>query len=403
MSEATEQPGQAGPPAEDSLTAAPAPRRRRSPIIDAAAVVLGSLVLSWMFGDVRYFLQGSEPRDLGDATALVQKGLDAEDLSEKFVVLRGTPDVQHAARVRLDDRTIGYLRIIEGGGSLFAAIPRTSEAAPNQFEGTFEGRMRRLADSPNFQALQQHFDHERIVEESDTSLDLLLAALGKRSGPGLTVTDSAGHSVALGPKDSVTLVVEQPDVQLQLGRSSFSSEAEAEAAVAALGVPYFKPAEQPSSLFYSFYARVSAPEREALGTKLAAAAPIPAGAKPADPRVGAVLIPWSTSYFVPTSALGVHEGKLSLVPPDNARTGFLVQDGKLVPRPLQDGRLLLEAASVRAVRLERPVLVDPHGYIIDVGVRPHDRWLELTMWCLVLLVVGWNVASLVLWWRRRQA
>ncbi|MFY0536641.1 hypothetical protein [Nannocystis pusilla] len=137
-------------------------------------VALGGYLLYWMFGDVRYFLQGSEPQDLGDAAAFVDKGL-TDDLDDTYVVLRGTPDVQHAARLRLEPkgggsgRTIGYLRIIEGGGSLFAAIPRTTEAAPQQFEGVFEGRIRRLADSPNFAAIQQHFDGERIVEERDAT------------------------------------------------------------------------------------------------------------------------------------------------------------------------------------------------------------------------------------------
>ena len=132
-------------PAEDSLTAASAPRPRRSPIIDVAVIGLGGYLLFWMFGDVRYFMQGSEPRDLGDAAALVEKGLAGENLAEQYVVLRGTPDVQHAARMKIKDRTIGFLRLVEGGGGLFAAVPRDGEAAPNQFEGRFEGRMRRLA------------------------------------------------------------------------------------------------------------------------------------------------------------------------------------------------------------------------------------------------------------------
>lgn len=397
MSEATDQ------PAEDSLTAPAAPTRRRSPIIDIAVIGLGGYLLVWMFGDVRYFLQGSEPRDLGDAAALVQKGLAAEDLSEQYVVLRGTPDVQHAARMKIKDRTIGFLRLVEGGGSLFAAIPREGEAAPNQFEGSFAGRMRRLSDSPNFPAIQQHFDAERIVEERDATAQALLAALGSRSGDGLSLTDTTGRTFELGPKDTVTIVVEQPDAQAQLGRTSFASAAEAEAAVAALGVPYFAPAEQTSNLFYSFFLRLPPDQRAAAQAELAAAAASPPDAKPADPRVGAVVIPWTTSHLVPAGGLAESGGKLSFVPGDNARTGFVVQDNKLVPRPLQDGRLLVDPSEVRAVRLERPVLVDPSGYLIEVGVRPHDRTLELAMWLLVLVVVGWNLASLAVWWRARRA
>ncbi|MFZ6180104.1 hypothetical protein ACOXH8_15330 [Nannocystis pusilla] len=407
MSEATD-PADDSPRPSGSDSMAGAPRRRRSPIIDVAVVALGGYLLYWMFGDVRYFLQGSEPQDLGDAAAFVDKGL-ADDLDDTYVVLRGTPDVQHAARLRLEPkgggsgRTIGYLRIIEGGGSLFAAIPRTTEAAPQQFEGVFEGRIRRLADSPNFAAIQQHFDGERIVEERDATSAALLDALGKRQGDALTVVDTGGQSLALGTKATVTLVVEQPDVQVQLGRSSFDSQASAEAAVAALGFPYYAPPEQSSSRFYSYYVRLPAGERESAQAKLSVAAVIPEGAKPADPSVGAVILPWITSYPVPASDITAEGGKFSFVPGDNAKPGFDLQDGKLVPRPLQGGKLVLDPGDVRAVRLERPVVVDPQGYVIDVGVRPRDRWLEVAMWCLVLLVVGWNVASLVAGWRARRA
>lgn len=397
MSQATDQPGP-----EDSLTAAEPRRPRRSPIIDLAVIGLGGYLLVWMFGDVRYFLQGSEPRDLGDAATLVEQGLP-DDLSEKYVVLRGTPDVQRAARMRLDDRTIGFLRIVEGGGRLFAAIPRDEESAPNQFEGTFQGRMRKLSDSPSFAAIQQHFDAERIVEERDATAATLLAALQSKAGEGLRVADTTGNSITLGPRDSVTLVVEQPDAQLQLGRNSFPSEAAAEAAVQSLGAPYFKPAEQTNNLFYQFFARIPPGERESAQAKLSVAAVIPPDAKPADPRVGVVVFPWTTSYLVPAGALSLQDGNFGFVPGDNAKPGFVVQDGKLVPRPLQDGRLVLGPSEVRAVRLEQPVAVDPTGYLIEVGVHPRDRWLELTMWLLVLVVVGWNLLSLAVWWRARRA
>lgn len=400
MSEATD-------PADDTPLA-DAPRRRRSPIIDVAVVALGGYMLYWMFGDVRYFLQGSEPRDLGDAATFVEKGLN-EDLDDTFVVLRGTPDVQHAARLRIEPkgggagRTIGYLRIIEGGGSLFAAIPRTTEAAPQQFEGVFEGRMRRLSESSNFPAIQQHFDGERIVEERDATPQALLDALGKRQGDSLTIVDTAGQSITLGTKASVTVVVEQPDVQVQLGHRSFDSAAAAEAAVAALGFPYHAPSEQSSTRFYTFYVRLPPGERESAQAKLSVVAIIPPDAKPADPSVGAAILPWITSYPVAASDITAENGKFSFVPGDNAKPGFLLQDGKLVPRPLQDGRLVLDPGEVRAVRLDRPVVVDPAGYVIDVGVRPRDRWLEVAMWCLVLLVVGWNITSLVAGWRARRA
>ena len=53
--------------------------------------------------------------------------------------------------------------------------------------------------------------------------------------------------------------------------------------------------------------------------------------------------------------------------------------------------------------LERDVRVDPNGYLIAVGETPESQWMAPLMWGGVLLVVGWNLASLFFWWRRRQA
>ena len=124
---------------------------------------------------------------------------------------------------------------------------------------------------------------------------------------------------------------------------------------------------------------------------------------PADPRVGAVVVPWVSSYLVTAGALALQDGKFAFTPGENARPPFVLQDGKLVPRPFKDGRLELDPSEVRAVRLEQPVSVDPNGYLVEVGVHPRDRLLEVSMWLLVLVVVGWNLLSLAVWWRARRA
>ena len=88
---------------------------------------------------------------------------------------------------------------------------------------------------------------------------------------------------------------------------------------------------------------------------------------------------------------------------DSTSPGYIVVDGQLAPRPLKDGRLQIEATQLRAVGRLQPVRVDPNGYIIQVGEHPYDQWPTLTLWLVVLAVVGWNLSSLAVWWRRRQA
>lgn len=378
-------------PAADEAPPPSSPRRRRSPLIDVAVALFGGYMLVTMFGDVRYFLQGSTPRDLGDAAALVESGNLNDGLREQYVTLRGTPDVQHAARARIGEKTVGYLRVVEGGGSLFAAIPRTDKPTGNQFEGEFTGRLRRVADVRMFAWITQYFDGERIVETRDLTTDQLLAAFD-------------GNKFK--PDDQITLGVDQPDARIQLGRTSFPSKAAAEAAVQALGVPYFTPAEQSSNAFYTFVARIPADQRAAAQATLTAAGQPASDAqtdKP-DPRIGALVVPFFTTYLVPAAELK-HEGTTLNFPLGDESTspGYVVVDGQLAPRPLKDGRLQIEATQLRAVGRLQPVRVDPNGYIIQVGEHPHDQWPTLTLWLVVLAVVGWNLSSLAVWWRRRQA
>jgi hypothetical protein len=380
---------------EDAADAAPSPsspRRRRSPLIDVAVALFGGYLLVTMFGDVRYFLQGSTPTDLGDAAQLVESGKLGDGLREQYVTLRGTPDVQHAARAKLGEKTIGYLRVVEGGGSLFAAVPRSPDKPTgNQFEGQFTGRMRRLSDVRMYAWIEQYFDGERIVETHDLTKDQLLAAL------------DAGK---LRAGDQISLSVDQPDARVQLGRNSFRNLAAAEAAVKALGVPYYAPAEQPSAAFYTFVARIAPDQRAAAQAALTAAGEpaSPEQADKPDPRVGALVVPFFTTYLVPAAELKREADKLGFpLGDDDTSPGYVLADGQLIPRPLQDGRLQIEPAQLRAAGRLQPVRVDPDGYIILVDERPMDQWPTLALWLVVLAVVGWNLASLAVWWRRRQA
>ena len=381
----TDQPAAPAEDAAPDASAATRPRRRRSPLIDLAVILFGGYLLVTMFGDVRYFIQGSTPRDLGDASTLVENGLP--DLSEQFVTLRGTPDVQRKARMKTDEKTVRYLRIIEGGGSLFAAVPGPANDN-NQFESVFTGRMRRLQHVRMLPWIEDYFNGERIAENRDLTVQQLDAALAKKS---------------LRPDEQVSLSVDQPDVRIQLGRSSFASRDAAVAAVQALGFPSYAPEDQPSAAFYTLFARIPQDQRAQAQTTLAAAGTPPPGDKP-DPRFGALVVPFTTTYLVPAAQLERSGDALSFTYGDNTTSpGFVLDGAALKPRPLEDGRLRIAMTDIRAIGTVRSVRVDPQGYIILVGDHPFDQWPALALWLVVLGVVGWNITSLALLWRRRAA
>lgn len=393
----TDEPAAPDAPTPDaSVPGAPAPaRRRRSPLIDLAVILFGGYLLVTMFGDVRYLLQGGTPRDLGDAATLAEKGLP-RDLGEQFVTLRGTPDVQRIARTKTgektddktDDKTVRYLRIVEGGGSLFAAVPVVEGADPSQFESVFTGRMRHLNHTRMLPWIEEYFNGERIAENLDLTTDQLLARLDKHS---------------FGEGEQISLTIDQPDARIQLGRSSFANKAAAADALQALGFPFILPDDQNSANFYTGFARIPADQRAAAQQKLVAAGTPAPGDKP-DPRFGAIVVPFSTTYLVPADAITREGDKLSLLHGDNTTNpGYVLENGALVPRPLKDGRLLVAPADLRAVGVVRSIRVDRDGYIILVGDHPYQQWPALALWLVVLGVVGWNLTSLALLWRRRQA
>lgn len=384
----TDQDQPAAAPTDDAAPdAAPAPRRRRSPIIDLAVILFGGYLLVTMFGDVRYFLQGSTPRDLGDATTLVENGLPG-DLSEQYVTLRGTPDVQRTARTKTGEKTVRYLRIVEGGGSLFAAIPVDPSDTSNQFASEFTGRMRRLQNVRMLPWIEDYFNGERIAETGDLTTEQLAAALAKKS---------------FKTGEQVSLSVDQPDVRIQLGRSSFANLAAATAAVQALGFPSYTPPEQPSAAFYTLFARIPDAQLVASQTTLAAAGTPATGDKP-DPRFGALVVPFTTTYLVSATDLQRDGDDLSFTYGDSTTSpGFVLNGADLAPRPLDDGRLRIAMADLRAVGVVRPIRVDPQGYIVIVDERPFDQWPALALCLVVLGVIGWNITSLALLWRRRTA
>lgn len=390
-------------------------RPQRSPFISAIVLVLATFLLVTMWADFRYWLGSGEPEDLGDATALVASGrLDSGALDGKYVRLRGTPDVQHATRLTVagptgffgwlrgvlfprtkDIKYIGYLRLLEGRGSLFAAIPRgADDKVVNTFDGEYVGRIRKLGNDRAFLWLETYFDNQKLTEPVDQPVDAWLEALEASGGGALQIGDAT-----IGAEEQVRVVVDTADVRLQLGRKSFSKSA-AEEAVIGLGVPWLE--QEPTDTFYRFVARIPEAQRDAVRAKLENQA-IDESENPADPALGVVVLPLRAAYVADAGSLSVSSGTLQFPYGDNTTSpGRDVVDGKLVERSAEGGQVSVPLAELSAIRYERPIEIDADGYVIDVGADPSSERMVGILWLLVLALAGVNVASIMLWLRRRS-
>lgn len=368
-------------------------RPPRSPIVSVVVVAFGAYLLASMWTDFRYWLRSSTPVELGHASTLLQDGRTLDPYENLYVALEGTPDVQHATRLSTKEQYVGYLRVTEGEGGLFAAVPRPKDQeVTNNFEGRYVGRLRRLHEDRAYEWLEDFYTTERVTVTVDLDSERVLAAFGSAALP-----TADGKTIEAGSRDELRLVFEGPDARVQLGKSSFADAAAAEKAVAALGYPYL--ALEPTGSFHRFVARIPPAERsrahEALNAGLTDVA------DSSDPKVGAFVLDLPASYGAAPGSVSV-DGDAVVFPYGNNTTslGYDVKGDRLVERrPTEQVRLPL--AQLESVRLERVVAVDPNGFVVAVGEDPASQLQAGILWLLVLAIAGANAASLVLWWRRR--
>ncbi len=387
-----------GPEVDDDALFEPTPTRRTRPVwVSLGVIGFAVYLLASMYADFRYWLEPAEPLDLGHASAFVHGGRVPDGYHDRHVVLEGTPDVQHAARLTTKEHFVGYLRIMEGGGQLFAAIPRSKEEPfTNTFEGRYAGRMIRLDRDPAFEWLEQFYAMEKVVRTVDATPAALAAGLRARSDDGLVV-DSEEGPLALASSEHVRVVVSQPAVKVQLGTDSVDAEA-AERLVASLGRPYR--ADKGTPAFHAFVVGATAQERDAIAERLAAGLDSPDNT--ADPRQGVAVFPLTTTYVVPVGDLAI-EGDALVFPYEGTGTspGWVIRGDALEERALEQGRLRVDLSSVHAVRLEKRIVVDPAGYLILVGADPASERMTAILWLVVLGIALANAAGLVLALRRR--
>jgi hypothetical protein len=379
------------------------PRRGRSPLVSLFVLAFAAYLLVAMFGDFRYWLRGDEPEDLGEAADLVASGGLAGDLHDRYVVLTGTPDVKNAAVGATKSNLVGYLRITEGNGRLFAAIPREKDqTVTNNFEGRFVGRMRKLSEDRAYPWLQQFYATEVVTVPTDVDVASLVSAIDSPSSSGAIEVQTENGRAVLSADQEIRLVVRQPDARVQLGVESFPTPEAADAAVAALGRPWVR--LQPTKTFHHYSVRVADGEHAKVQAALVAELPEGDRDPGADPRRGALVLPRTATYVGAVGDLA-RSGDALLLPYGTNTTspGYDEKDGRLVERTLPDGMLRIPTGELQAARAEQRIGVDPDGFLVAVGEPPSSERLTGILWLVVLGIAMANVVSLWVWWRRRAA
>lgn len=379
----------------------PAPRRNRPAWVTAVVLAACLYPLVSMWDDFRYWLRSSEPEPLGDALELFEPGQPPPDLSNRYVTIEGTPDVQWATVLtKKSGAKVSYLRILEGGGRLFAAVPRSDggDGSTPQYPSTFTGRVTRFGDAGAHGWIAQLYADEAVSQPYDVAGASLVDAV-TAGDASLALQTEDGQRLVAQPDDRVLITTGSGDARVLLGVESFPSEKAAEAAVAALGYPYISLGKGRTDLL-RYVVRIPEAKREAAKQALLAA--VEGEIDPNDPKEGVTVYPLSATYTSTAGDLSV-EGEALVVPYRDNTTppGYVEKDGALVEDALADGRMRIPVSAVLSARVEKPVYVDPDGFLIEVGVDPSAELKWALLWMLVLGVAITNGVVLYGSLRRR--
>jgi hypothetical protein len=380
------EPGAPVPPdaIDSELIRLPAPRPRRSPILAAAVIGLGGLLLYRLHGDIGYALRPTTPVDLGQARAAAA-GLAAAEGS--YVMVRGMPDYRNAVALEAKgERSRGQIFRLLGTGSRLLVSTGNPAERPRQ-EPLFSGRLRRFDDLPHAATLRGFYEREaRTLRALDLQRLRALPA-GALPTP-LRMQDRAGEDVQLDSGDELLIGVAFPqDVRVLLPKSKFPSEPDARQEVRRLGLPAGPGVETRDDYGYVLRLPEDGKEREAAVARIDAQGLIFQG------RV--------ETYRAPLSKVAVAPEGLVLPGPKELRQPTVYapaapgasgaeEPGHLVP-VADEGRTLLPWARLRAVEISEPVAVAADAFVILEQETPQSvRW-TLAVFGLLVLSIAFNL------------
>lgn len=378
------------------------PAKRRPPWISAVVMLACFYPLLSMWDDFRYGLRSAEPEALGDAAELFEAGEPLPDLADRYISIQGTPDVQWATKLtKKSGAKVTYLRVLEGHGHLFAAVPRPESDGTTtpEYPSSFTGRVSRFGDAGAFEWIARLYADEGVSAQHEVTPEALAQAVASGDAT-LRLTDDEGRRILVEPGDRVRIVTRRDDARVLLGAESFPDAERAQSLIVALGYPWISLGEGRTDLL-RYVVRIPEAKRDAVRASLLEQ--IEGELDPNDPKEGVSVFPLSATYTVPAGELSVDGDALVFSYGDNTTApGYVEVDGRLVEAALDDGQLRVPLAAVHSARVEKPVLVDPDGYLIEVGVEPGSQLKWVVLWLLVLGVAVTNGVLLVGSLRRRS-
>jgi hypothetical protein len=382
------------------------PRRSsRNPWMGVVVSVLGLVLMGSMWRDVRWFLQPRTPTELGDVANLVTADGFTVALEDRYVTIDGVPDVRHAARITLKQGFASYLRLSEGGNLVFALVPRDAEAAPDEFPSRFTGRVRSIRSTSLAETVETYFAGTGALLSDALDRDGALSALASRSG---VVPLADGGERSVDARSRISVAVDHPLVKVQLGVSTWSTQAEADAAIEALKVPWIRTDREADhaperatlrSAHRSYVVALSAEGLESARASFAAA--VAPDARAGDPKVGATLLPLRTTMLVSADAIAVEGDDVVITLPDGASAGYVVVGDRLVPAREHAPTLRVSKDRIASLELETPLSVAPNAVVIEVGRHPTEAWTTTLLFLVVAGLVVVNLAAVGLGIRRR--
>ena len=357
-------------------------RRPRSPIVAAAVIGLGGLLLVHLVDDTRFALRSATPIDLGDARKLGAAGM-GRLVDNSLVAVHGLPDLRNALlfEPKGDRYRRAFFRLLGTDTRLLVRADETSTR--HSLDDRIVGRLRRFDKIPWAEQVRDYYA-SRVHVTRFVDLDLLKLHLTDGRQP---LADRAGDRLTLGADEPIGVAVDFPeDLRVSLPKKQFPVEEDARHEIERLG--HAVAASGATNDWYLYVVRVDRAGRDALIKQLEEHEwPFAARRERFSAQAG--------DLSSDGAALSIPF--LVANPPE-----YIVDGNALKPIP-PSPRTSLPWTRVASVQVAAPLLIPPDAFILVENELPADYLWTLLLDGLLALFVAFNFWLLIHYVRPRPS
>ena len=189
---------------DPELIALPRTKARIGLVLSLSVVIFCGYIMARLYGDLRFSRQPATPHELTTMNAAVDP-----DNTDRFVEFRAVPDRAFAVRVARSKADPGSRLIpVQGSnGKLWLLMTGNVWVAGIRYDEIYQGRLRKLARLPFFDAVGRHV-RSRGPEPRFVTADAARRALSEGT---TTVADPAGDAITVAPDTAVRVYEEKAD------------------------------------------------------------------------------------------------------------------------------------------------------------------------------------------------